>query len=58
MKRRPRRGSPLLDDEDRQRREQLARLLEQHNGNISAIARELGKERGQIRRWLRRYNLS
>ena len=50
------RAPRLLDDEDQQRREQLARLLEQHNGNISAIARELGKERGQIRRWLRRYN--
>jgi transcriptional regulator of acetoin/glycerol metabolism len=47
-----------LSEEDRERRELLVRLLEQHQGNISAIARELGKERAQIRRWLRRYNLS
>jgi DNA-binding NtrC family response regulator len=47
-----------LSQADVERREQLARLLEAHGGNISAVAREMGKERGQIRRWIRRYKLS
>jgi DNA-binding NtrC family response regulator len=37
--------------------EQLSALLERHNGNIAAVGRELGKERMQVHRWLRRYNL-
>jgi transcriptional regulator with GAF, ATPase, and Fis domain len=48
--------TPLSDD-DLERRDQLARLLQEHEGNISAIAREMGKERVQVRRWLRRYGL-
>src|SRR5690606_8329289 len=31
--------------------------LEQHHGNIAAVARALGKDRTQIRRWMRRYGL-
>ena len=46
-----------LTDEDERRREQLIQLMEAHRGNISAVARELGKDRAQIRRWLRRFNL-
>jgi DNA-binding NtrC family response regulator len=44
----------LSDDE---RRRQLSELLERHQGNISAIARELGRQRNQIRRWLERLGL-
>jgi transcriptional regulator with GAF, ATPase, and Fis domain len=47
-----------LSDDDAERRGQLVRLLEQHKGNISAVAREMGKDRVQVRRWLRRYGLS
>jgi len=39
-------------------RERLARLLAQHDGNISAVAKELGKPRAQIYRWLSRFGLS
>jgi transcriptional regulator with GAF, ATPase, and Fis domain len=39
-------------------RERLVRLLAQHDGNISAIAKELGKPRAQIYRWMERYGLS
>jgi transcriptional regulator with GAF, ATPase, and Fis domain len=39
-------------------RERLARLLDSHAGNISAVAKELGKPRAQIYRWLRRFGLS
>jgi DNA-binding NtrC family response regulator len=49
--------TPLSGD-DLERRDQLARLLQEHKGNISAIAREMGKERVQVRRWLRRYGLT
>jgi hypothetical protein len=38
-------------------RKLLVALLEQHRGNISYVARDLGKARMQIHRWLRRFNL-
>ncbi|HXU71580.1 MAG TPA: sigma 54-interacting transcriptional regulator [Polyangia bacterium] len=47
-----------LTPEQRQRREQLCALLTQHRGNISAVARELGKDRVQIRRWIRQLEIS
>jgi transcriptional regulator of acetoin/glycerol metabolism len=36
-------------------REQLVRLLTAHHGNVAAVARELGKGRTQVLRWLERY---
>jgi transcriptional regulator with GAF, ATPase, and Fis domain len=39
-------------------RERLTRLLARHDGNISAVAKELGKPRAQIYRWLTRFGLS
>jgi transcriptional regulator with GAF, ATPase, and Fis domain len=48
---------PLTEDEE-QRRLQLVELLETHAGNISAVARELGKDRVQIRRWIRLYGIT
>jgi DNA-binding NtrC family response regulator len=39
------------------KRETLLALLGEHRGNLSAIARELGKDRVQIRRWLRHHRL-
>jgi transcriptional regulator with PAS, ATPase and Fis domain len=47
----------VLDDADAARKAELERLLAQHGGNISAVARELGKARMQIQRWLARYEL-
>ncbi len=32
-------------------------LLAEHQGNISAVARAMGKARMQIQRWIKRYNL-
>jgi transcriptional regulator with AAA-type ATPase domain len=32
--------------------------MQRHAGNVAAVARELGKDRAQIHRWLRRYALS
>jgi transcriptional regulator of acetoin/glycerol metabolism len=36
----------------------LVLLLESHAGNISAVAKEMGKTRAQIYRWLNRFGLS
>ncbi|HJL24931.1 MAG TPA: helix-turn-helix domain-containing protein, partial [Polyangiaceae bacterium LLY-WYZ-15_(1-7)] len=35
----------------------LRELLERHQGNIAAVGRELGKERMQVHRWLKRYDI-
>jgi transcriptional regulator of acetoin/glycerol metabolism len=32
-------------------------LLEQHRGNISHVARDLGKARMQVHRWMKRFDL-
>ena len=37
--------------------EELRELLVRHKGNIAAIGRELGKERMQVHRWLKRYGI-
>jgi len=47
---------PLTEAELRHRDELLA-LLREHAGNISAVARVLGKARVQVQRWLKRYQL-
>ncbi len=44
-------SSPPPDEET------LRALLHKHGGNISAISRELHKDRVQIHRWLRRYGI-
>jgi DNA-binding NtrC family response regulator len=46
-----------LSEEDHRRREELVALLNKHEGNLSAIAQAMGKDRAQIRRWLKRYQL-
>jgi len=43
--------------EDDSLREELRALLVRHGGNVSAVARELGKARVQIRRWCKRCDL-
>ena len=45
-----------LEDPDVLRRTLVA-LLAQHRGNISHVARDLGKARMQIHRWMRRFEL-
>ena len=37
---------------------ELRSLLERHRGNIAAVGRELGKERMQVHRWLKRFDIS
>ena len=44
-------------DDDSDLRERLVAALRQHRGNVSAVARELGKARMQVQRWLKRFGL-
>jgi transcriptional regulator with GAF, ATPase, and Fis domain len=37
---------------------ELRSLLARHQGNVAAVGRELGKERMQIHRWLKRYQIN
>jgi transcriptional regulator with PAS, ATPase and Fis domain len=50
------RGRAVADG-DQDARAALVRLLVEHGGNISAVAREMGKARVQIRRWCRRFGI-
>jgi len=43
---------------DAELRDVLVAALARHAGNVSAVARELGKDRTQIRRWMRRFGMS
>ena len=38
-------------------RARLVELLAQHDGNVSAVARAMGKARMQIHRWMKRFGL-
>ena len=53
---RPSEQQPLSDD-DMEQRSLLVESLQRHNGNIAAVARDFGKARQQIHRWLKRYQL-
>jgi DNA-binding NtrC family response regulator len=47
-----------LSPEDRALRDSLSASIDRHAGNLAAVARELGKDRTQIRRWMKRFGLS
>ncbi len=38
-------------------RAELEALLDEHEGNVAAVARSLGQHRGQVYRWLEKYGL-
>jgi len=46
-----------LSEDDQRRREEILELLRAHGGNITAVARALGKARFQVQRWLKRYRI-
>jgi transcriptional regulator with GAF, ATPase, and Fis domain len=49
--------TPELSPEDSAIRARLVDALARHDRNLSAVARELGKDRKQVRRWLKRYGV-
>jgi transcriptional regulator with AAA-type ATPase domain len=46
-----------LSEEETNLRAALVRYLQEHNGNISDVARAMGKARMQIHRWMRRWEI-
>jgi transcriptional regulator of acetoin/glycerol metabolism len=46
-----------LQGEDEARREEIAALLREHEGNVTLVAKHMGKARMQVQRWLKRYSL-
>jgi sigma-54 dependent transcriptional regulator, acetoin dehydrogenase operon transcriptional activator AcoR len=46
-----------LSDADVTRRMELIELLRTHQGNVSAVARQMGVARMQVQRWCRRFHL-
>jgi transcriptional regulator of acetoin/glycerol metabolism len=49
--------APDLPPEEAQRRDELVALLREHRGNVTAVARAMGKARVQVQRWVRRYRI-
>jgi DNA-binding NtrC family response regulator len=47
-----------LTAEDLERKASLEALLREHRGNVTKVAQQLGKDRTQIYRWIRRYRIS
>ena len=53
---RPPRGRAWTEA-DSQLRQQVLALMESHNGNVTEVARMMGKARSQVQRWLRRFEI-
>jgi len=47
-----------LSPADRTRRAELEAAIARHGGNLAEVAREMGKDRTQIRRWMKRFGLT
>jgi transcriptional regulator with GAF, ATPase, and Fis domain len=53
-------GAPrpvILSEHDQKVRDQVVAALRDHQGNVSAVARALDKDRKQIQRWIKRFGL-
>jgi transcriptional regulator of acetoin/glycerol metabolism len=53
-------GAPrpvALNENDQKVRDQVVAALREHQGNVSAVARALDKDRKQIQRWIKRFGL-
>jgi DNA-binding NtrC family response regulator len=48
---------PELTPEQMEHRDQLEALLREHSGNVTAVAKVLGKTRMQVHRWMSRYGI-
>jgi transcriptional regulator of acetoin/glycerol metabolism len=47
-----------LPENDEGLRDLLVSCIARHDGNLAGVARELGKDRTQIRRWMKKFGLS
>jgi transcriptional regulator of acetoin/glycerol metabolism len=53
-------GAPrpvVLNENDQKVRDQVVAALREHQGNVSAVARALDKDRNQIQPWIKRFGL-
>jgi DNA-binding NtrC family response regulator len=50
-------GAPPTSKRSAPTEQELRDLLQRHGGNVAAVGRELGKERMQVHRWLKKYNI-
>jgi len=50
-------GEQPLNERDRRLRDELLQLLKENGGNVTAVARAMGKARTQVQRWLRRFEI-
>jgi transcriptional regulator with PAS, ATPase and Fis domain len=50
-------AAPTAPPDDDALRARLTALLSEHHGNISQVARAMGKARMQVQRWLKRFDL-
>ncbi len=48
---------PALEPDEARLRDELVALLKEHRGNVTAVARTMGKARVQVQRWMRRYRI-
>ena len=51
------RAPAALSEDEQRARDNLVACVRRHAGNLTAVARELGKDRKQIRRWMERYGI-
>jgi len=49
--------SPALEEGDVALKQELEKRLLEHDGNLSQVAREMGKARQQVQRWVKRFGL-
>jgi transcriptional regulator of acetoin/glycerol metabolism len=53
----PTKSPQTLDDDDRELRTRLESLLQEHGGNVVAVAQALQKKRSQIYKWVHRLSI-
>jgi transcriptional regulator with AAA-type ATPase domain len=53
----PVRSRLSAEEQQRHRHDKLVALLHEHDGNVTAVARAMGKARTQVQRWLRRLGI-
>jgi transcriptional regulator of acetoin/glycerol metabolism len=53
----PAAGEHAAPTEDDSLRDSLVLLLHEHKGNVTAVARAMGKAPAQIHRWMRRFEI-
>jgi len=54
----PERPTGALEEDDAILRDRLVLLLHEHRGNLTAVARAMGKAPTQIHRWTRRFQIN